>query len=55
LRAELSNSYCSPDWANAALLTIDVQQDFTLPGAPAEIPGTAEAVPAIRRLVEAFR
>jgi nicotinamidase-related amidase len=55
LGAELSNSYCSPDWANAALLTIDVQQDFTLPGAPAEIPGTAEAVPAIRRLVEAFR
>ena len=53
--AELSNNYCSPDWANAALLTIDVQQDFTLPGAPAEIPGTAEAVPVIRRLVEAFR
>ena len=53
--AELSNNYCSPDWANAALLTIDVQRDFTLPGAPAEIPGTAEAVPAIRRLVEAFR
>lgn len=40
---------------SAALLTIDVQNDFTLPDAPAEIEGTAEAVPRMRRLVEAFR
>jgi nicotinamidase-related amidase len=49
------SDYVSPDWSNAALLTIDTQQDFTLPGAPAEIPGTAEVVPGIRRLVQAFR
>ncbi len=44
-----------PDWAHAALLTIDVQRDFTLPGAVAEIPGTMAAVPQIQRLVQAFR
>jgi nicotinamidase-related amidase len=49
------SGYAEPDWSRAALLTIDTQNDFTLPGAPAEIPGTAEAVPAMRRLVEAFR
>ena len=49
------SDYVSPDWGNAALLTIDTQQDFTLPGAPAEIPGTAEVVPQMRRLVRAFR
>ncbi|MEI9812131.1 MAG: isochorismatase family cysteine hydrolase [Acidobacteriota bacterium] len=36
-------------------MTIDVQRDFTLPGAPAEIPGTAAAVPNMVRLVEGFR
>lgn len=49
------NRYVGPDWPNAALLTIDVQRDFALPGAPAEIPGTAEAAPRMGRLVEAFR
>jgi nicotinamidase-related amidase len=37
------------------LLTIDVQRDFSLPGAPLEIAGTMDALPNIRRLVEAFR
>jgi len=37
------------------LLTIDVQRDFTLPRAPAEIAGTAAAVPNMVRLVEGFR
>ncbi len=49
------SKYTDPDWANAALLTIDVQRDFTLAGAPAEIPGTMEVVPKTRRLIEAFR
>lgn len=49
------SEYASPDWENAALLTIDTQRDFTLPGAPAEIAGTLEAVPAMQRLVQAFR
>ncbi len=49
------NGYVDPDWSNAVLLTIDAQRDFTLPGAPAEIPGTAEVVPGMRRLVRTFR
>jgi len=49
------DEYTRPDPESAALLTIDVQRDFTEPGAPAEIEGTAEAVPQMRRLVEAFR
>ncbi len=51
----MMSKYTDPDWANAALLTIDVQRDFTLTGAPAEIPGTMEVVPKMRRLIEAFR
>jgi len=49
------DEYTRPDPGRAALLTIDTQNDFTRPGAPAEIEGTAEAVPRMRRLVEAFR
>ena len=49
------DEYTRPHPDRAALLTIDVQNDFTLPGAPAEIDGTAAAVPWMRRLVEAFR
>jgi len=49
------DEYTRPDPDRAALLTIDVQNDFTRPGAPAEIEGTAEAVPRMRRLVGAFR
>jgi nicotinamidase-related amidase len=48
-------NYTNPDWANSALLTIDTQRDFTLPGAPDEIPGTMEAASVMRRLVAAFR
>lgn len=44
-----------PRLATSALLTVDVQNDFTLPGAPAEIPGTRQAVPAMRQVVTAFR
>lgn len=49
------DEYTRPRPDSAVLLTIDVQNDFTRPGAPAEIEGTAEAVPRMRRLVEAFR
>lgn len=43
---------CSPV---SALIVIDVQNDFVLPGAPGEISGTAAAVPNIARLLHAFR
>ncbi len=38
-----------------ALITIDVQNDFALPGAPLEIKGTMEVVPAIVTLLKLFR
>ncbi len=49
------DEYTRPNQDSAVLLTIDTQNDFTLPGAPAEIDGTAEAVPRIQQLVETFR
>lgn len=49
------NEYIRPHRDKAVLLTIDTQNDFTLPSAPAEIEGTVEAVPQMQRLVEAFR
>lgn len=48
-------NYLSPEWEHAALLTIDVQQDFTLPDAPGRIAGTMEVVPKILEAVQAFR
>lgn len=46
--------YTDPHWDRAALLVIDLQQDF-LDGAPFEIAGTSAVVPAVARLVSAFR
>ncbi len=40
---------------SVALVTIDVQNDFTLPGAPAEIQGTLQVIPRIVQLLQAFR
>jgi nicotinamidase-related amidase len=49
------NEYIVPDYNRAALVTIDVQCDCTLPGAPLEIPGTIDLVPKMQSLVRAFR
>jgi nicotinamidase-related amidase len=49
------NPYVEPHRECAALLTIDVQRDFCLPGAPLEIAGTLDAVPCIYRLLDTFR
>ncbi len=38
-----------------ALIIVDMQNDFVLPGAPACVAGAAATVPVIRRLLEAFR
>ncbi len=46
--------YLTPDFAAAALITIDTQRDV-LDGEPLEIPGTSAALPAMKRLLEAFR
>ncbi len=45
--------YLSPDWSHAALVLIDVQNDFVDGAAP--IAGTAEAVGAMAELAAAFR
>jgi len=49
------DEYTHPNPSRAVLLTIDTQNDFTLPDAPAEIDGTSEVVPEMRRLVNKFR
>ncbi|HEX3392344.1 MAG TPA: isochorismatase family cysteine hydrolase [Solirubrobacteraceae bacterium] len=46
--------HTTPDFATAALITIDVQRD-TLDGGPLEIPGTSAAASAMRTLLDAFR
>ena len=48
------DSWTQPEFAHAALVTIDVQRD-TLDGQPFEIAGTSEALPQIARLCAAFR
>jgi nicotinamidase-related amidase len=49
------DEYTRPDYQHMALITIDVQNDFALPGAPLEIKGTMEVIPAIVTLLKLFR
>jgi len=44
------DEYTSPEFSRSALLTIDLQRDFV-----AGVAGTAEVLPAVRRLTHAFR
>ena len=45
----------APHWHDAALLTIDLQRDFSLRTGTAFVEGTDLILPAIERLVAAFR
>ena len=47
--------YTEPHWERSILITIDTQNDFTLPNAPAEIKGTADVVPNMKEVLEAYR
>ena len=47
--------YTEPNKECSALLTIDLQQDFTLPGAPAEIPGTYTILSTVKKTVHFYR
>lgn len=47
--------FTQPDMARAVLITVDMQRDFTLPGASAEVPGTAGVAPTIATLLRVFR
>jgi nicotinamidase-related amidase len=49
------NHYITPDSKHSALLIIDVQRDFTIRGAIAEIPGTLQVIQPIERLVQVYR
>lgn len=49
------DQYTKPQWPNSALLTIDVQEDFTRPNAPAYIRGTDTVLPCIRELLRHYR
>src|SRR5438067_1085059 len=46
--------YTAPDFAASALITIDTQRDV-LDGQPIEVAGTSAALPAMKRLLDAFR
>ena len=47
--------YTLPERSSVALLTINAQRDFTRRGSPMKSPGTCAALPAMGRLVQAFR
>lgn len=49
------DKYTSPHWDRSALLIIDVQRDFSVPGAGLYIEGTEEVVPRIAALLSTFR
>jgi nicotinamidase-related amidase len=51
----MEDQYTVPDRNHSALLIIDVQHDFTLAGAAAEVPGTLQSLPYIKRLVQRYR
>jgi len=49
------DKYTRPDLNSCALLTIDLQNDFALPGAPLEAEGTMDIVPAAAKVADIFR
>ena len=51
----MRTKYTAPDPARSALLTIDVQCDFTEADGAAPIAGTSERVPAMQRVLGAYR
>lgn len=51
----MPSRYTVPEPARSVLLTIDVQRDFSERGAPAEIAGTMDCVPAMRAVLDAYR
>jgi len=48
-------NYTRPNWHTSALITIDMQNDFTLPDAPAQIHGTMDILPNMKSLLETYR
>ncbi|WP_425584404.1 isochorismatase family protein, partial [Tsukamurella soli] len=53
MAATAEPDYTAPQWDSSALLVIDVQHDFVT--GPSAVAGTADRIPALARLVAAFR
>lgn len=49
------DEYTRPNWSKAALLTIDMQNDFVQPGAVAEIAGTYDRLSSMQIVLNAMR
>lgn len=49
------SQYAKPHLAQSALITIDMQNDFTWDDAPAQIAGTADIIPNTVQLLEVYR
>ncbi len=49
------NDYCVAHLGKSLLLVIDVQNDFALKGATAEIDGTFSILPKIKNVIEKYR
>ena len=49
------DKYTRADWENSALITIDTQNDFTLPNSAFKITGTLGIVPKMRQVLDMFR
>lgn len=47
--------YLMPHWSRSALISVDVQNDFVLAGAPLEISGTRKIMPGVASLLDVFR
>jgi nicotinamidase-related amidase len=47
--------YTEPQLQKSALLTIDTQCDFVLPGSAAQIPGSIDIIPNMKSLLTAYR
>ncbi|HPV54546.1 MAG TPA: isochorismatase family protein, partial [Syntrophales bacterium] len=51
----MSDRYTAPQWERAALLTIDVQEDFLRPGSATWSPDKDHAVSVTAGLADLFR
>jgi nicotinamidase-related amidase len=52
---EVSAAAPLPEGSRTALVVIDMQNDFVEPGAPRQVPGAAEIIPAVSTAVERMR
>ncbi|MCP4744881.1 MAG: cysteine hydrolase [Desulfobacteraceae bacterium] len=48
-------TYTIPQISASALITIDTQNDFSLPGSPVQIPGAMAIIPKMKRIVRCYR